>query len=84
MSLFSFFFYFFHPLKRLMLRNLSRTINFNKKYTRAFHDCPTNSIQPLRLLLIGCPVSLHKREKKKKIMTERYFRALEKEPNLVD
>ncbi|KAG2194722.1 hypothetical protein INT47_012093 [Mucor saturninus] len=24
---------------------------------RSFHDCPTNAIQPLRLLLIGCPGS---------------------------
>jgi hypothetical protein len=24
---------------------------------RSFHDCPINAIQPLRLLLIGSPVS---------------------------
>jgi hypothetical protein len=44
-----------------MLRSLSRvSINNTSKLlrTRAFHDCPINSIQPLRLLLIGCPVSL--------------------------
>ncbi|KAK4509497.1 uncharacterized protein ATC70_007849 [Mucor velutinosus] len=40
-----------------MLRNLSRTIKFNKNQVRAFHDCPANAIQPLRLLLIGCPGS---------------------------
>ncbi|KAL7314320.1 Adenylate kinase 2 [Mucor circinelloides] len=40
-----------------MLRNLSRTIKFNKNQIRAFHDCPANAIQPLRLLLIGCPGS---------------------------
>lgn len=44
-----------------MLRSLSRfstlTKNTNNLLRRSFHDCPTNSIQPLRLLLIGCPVS---------------------------
>ncbi|KAL9542700.1 hypothetical protein MBANPS3_008478 [Mucor bainieri] len=40
-----------------MLRNLSRTFKFNKNQVRAFHDCPANAIQPLRLLLIGCPGS---------------------------
>ncbi|KAL0135010.1 adenylate kinase-domain-containing protein [Mucor lusitanicus] len=41
-----------------MLRNFSRTFKFNyKNQVRAFHDCPANAIQPLRLLLIGCPGS---------------------------
>ncbi|KAI8988411.1 adenylate kinase-domain-containing protein [Mycotypha africana] len=28
-----------------------------RKAARYYHDCPTNAIQPLRLLLIGCPGS---------------------------
>ncbi|KAI8639223.1 adenylate kinase-domain-containing protein [Parasitella parasitica] len=40
-----------------MLRNISRSIKFSNKQIRAFYDCPTNAIQPLRLLLIGCPGS---------------------------
>ena len=44
-----------------MLRSLNRlsikqTNSNNVK--RLFHDCPVNALQPLRLLLIGCPVSL--------------------------
>ncbi|KAI8367166.1 adenylate kinase-domain-containing protein [Choanephora cucurbitarum] len=30
---------------------------FQQQQKRGFHDCPTNAIQPLRLLLIGCPGS---------------------------
>lgn len=45
-----------------MLRSLSRFSIQQQKNTfnlsRSFHDCPVNAIQPLRLLLIGCPVSL--------------------------
>ncbi|CEP14291.1 hypothetical protein [Parasitella parasitica] len=40
-----------------MFRNLTQTIKFTNKHIRTFHDCPTNAIQPLRLLLIGCPGS---------------------------
>ncbi|GAA5812207.1 hypothetical protein MFLAVUS_005657 [Mucor flavus] len=42
-----------------MLRSLSR-FSITKHTTflrRSFHDCPSNAIQPLRLLLIGCPGS---------------------------
>lgn len=66
-----------------MLRNLSRTIKFNKNQIRAFHDCPTNAIQPLRLLLIGCPVStLHLPDLGNSIHSG--IRALEKEHNPAD
>ncbi|KAI8366169.1 adenylate kinase-domain-containing protein [Blakeslea trispora] len=37
-----------------MLRRILPTIYQQR---RGFHDCPTNAIQPLRLLLIGCPGS---------------------------
>ncbi|CAO3627495.1 unnamed protein product [Mucor hiemalis] len=32
-------------------------ITANRLLNRSFHDCPSNFIQPLRLLLIGCPGS---------------------------
>ncbi|KAI9341042.1 adenylate kinase-domain-containing protein [Pilaira anomala] len=42
-----------------MLRSLSRfsITKHTNLLRRSFHDCPSNAIQPLRLLLIGCPGS---------------------------
>lgn len=35
-----------------------------KHHTRSYHDCPINALQPLRLLLLGSPVSFYMGKKK--------------------
>lgn len=81
---FSFSAYISHLLF-FMLRNFSRTFKFNyKNQVRAFHDCPANAIQPLRLLLIGCPVSTISSHQVGSSIHIHTIRALEREHSPAD